>query len=99
MFTEPHSTKQIEDAIGWGLETTPEVILRGMDAAWLNDQDTALELCAQVRCPTLVLQGSADAIVGAARGAAVATAIPAPGWSRWRAQATRRTSATRSRPT
>ena len=76
MFTEPHSTKQIEDAKGWGLETTPEVILRGMDAAWLNDPETALRLCAQVRCPTLVLQGSADAIVGPARGAAVAAAIP-----------------------
>jgi pimeloyl-ACP methyl ester carboxylesterase/predicted glycosyltransferase len=76
MFTEPHSTKQIEDGIGWGLETSPEVILRGMDAAWLNDPDTALRLCAQVRCPTLVLQGSADAIVGPARGAAVAAAIP-----------------------
>ena len=23
MFTEPHSTKPIEDAVGWGLETTP----------------------------------------------------------------------------
>jgi len=76
MFTEPHSTKQIEDGIGWGLETSPEVILRGMDAAWLNDPDTALRLCAQVRCPTMVLQGSADAIVGPARGAAVAAAIP-----------------------
>ncbi|MCW2909627.1 MAG: alpha/beta fold hydrolase [Actinomycetia bacterium] len=75
-FTEPHSTKQIEDAIGWGLETGPEIILRGMDAAWLNDPDTALRLCARVRCPTLVLQGSADAVVGAARGAAVAAAIP-----------------------
>ena len=75
-FTEPHSTKQIEDAVGWGLETSPEVILRGMDAAWLNDPDTALRLCAQVRCPTLVIQGSADAVVGPARGAAVAAAIP-----------------------
>ena len=28
-FTEPHSTKQIEDAIGWGLETDPETIVRG----------------------------------------------------------------------
>ena len=25
-FTEPHSTKQIEDAVGWGLETDPEVL-------------------------------------------------------------------------
>ena len=76
MFTEPHSTKQIEDGIGWGLETDPQTILRGMDAAWLNDRDTALRLCAQVRCPTLVLQGSADAVVGPARGATVAAAIP-----------------------
>jgi pimeloyl-ACP methyl ester carboxylesterase/predicted glycosyltransferase len=75
-FTEPHSTKQIEDAIGWGLETDPETILRGMDAEWLNDEETVLRLCAQIQCPTLVLQGTQDAVVGPARGAAVAAAIP-----------------------
>jgi pimeloyl-ACP methyl ester carboxylesterase len=75
-FTEPHSTKQIEDAIGWGLQTDPQTILRGMDAQWLNDQENAFRLCAQVRCPTLVIQGSEDAVVGPARGAAVAGAIP-----------------------
>ena len=26
-FTEPHSTKQIEDCVGWGLETTPETLI------------------------------------------------------------------------
>jgi pimeloyl-ACP methyl ester carboxylesterase/predicted glycosyltransferase len=76
VFTEPHSTKQIEDAIGWGLETDPETMVRGMDAEWGNDPDSALRLCAQVRCPTLVIQGTADAVVGPARGAAVAAAIP-----------------------
>ncbi len=75
-FTEPHSTKQIEDAIGWGGQTDPETITRGMDAEWPNDRETALRLCAQVRCPTLVIQGSQDAIVGRERGAAVAEAIP-----------------------
>jgi pimeloyl-ACP methyl ester carboxylesterase len=35
-----------------------------------------LRLSAQVRCPALVLQGSQDAVVGPARGAAVADAIP-----------------------
>ena len=75
-FTEPHSTKQIEDAVGWGLDTGPETIVRGMDAEWLNDRESALRLCAQIRCPTLVIQGSADAIVGPARGPAVAAAIP-----------------------
>ena len=28
VFTEPHSTKQIEDCVGWGLETSPEKIGR-----------------------------------------------------------------------
>jgi pimeloyl-ACP methyl ester carboxylesterase len=75
-FTEPHSTKQTEDAIGWGLQTDPQTILRGMDAEWTNDRDGALRLAAQVPCPTLVIQGSQDAVVGPARGAAVADAIP-----------------------
>ena len=58
-FTEPHSTKQTEDAIGWGLQTDPQAIVRGMDAEWTNDRDSVLRLAAQVRCPTLVIQGIA----------------------------------------
>jgi pimeloyl-ACP methyl ester carboxylesterase len=75
-FTEPHSTKQTEDAIGWALQTDPQTIVRGMDAEWTNDRDSIVRLGAQVRCPTLVIQGSQDAVVGPARGAAVADAIP-----------------------
>jgi pimeloyl-ACP methyl ester carboxylesterase len=75
-FTEPHSTKQIEDAIGWGLQTDPRTILRGMNAEWTNDRDGVLRLAAQVPCPVLVIQGSQDGVVGPARGAAVADAIP-----------------------
>jgi pimeloyl-ACP methyl ester carboxylesterase len=75
MVTEPHSTKQIEDAVGWGCETDPETILLGADAEWI-DRGQALELCASVRSRALVIQGSADAIVGSARGPAVAAAIP-----------------------
>jgi pimeloyl-ACP methyl ester carboxylesterase len=76
-FTEPHSTKQIEDAIGWGAETDAQTILRGIDAEWMaSDRDSSLLLCGRVSCPTLVIQGSADAVVGPARGGAVAAAIP-----------------------
>jgi pimeloyl-ACP methyl ester carboxylesterase len=75
-FTEPHSTKQTEDAIGWGLQTDPQTIVRGLDAEWINDRDSVTRLGAQVPCPTLVIQGSQDAVVGPARGAAVADAIP-----------------------
>jgi predicted glycosyltransferase len=75
LYTEPHSTKQIEDGVGWGLETDPETILLGLEAEWKNDRESALELCARVRCPTLVIQGTADEIVGPERGGAVAAAI------------------------
>lgn len=75
-FTEPHSTKQIEDAIEWGLETDAQTVLRGIDAEWTNNPESALKLCGQVSSPTIVIQGSADAVVGPARGAAVAAAIP-----------------------
>ncbi|MGN6678601.1 MAG: alpha/beta fold hydrolase [Streptosporangiaceae bacterium] len=75
-FTEPHSTKQVEDAVGWGQDTDPQTILRGIDAEWFNDRDNALRLCASVPCPTLVIQGTEDAVVGCARGVAAAAAIP-----------------------
>ena len=76
VFTEGHSTKHIEDSVGWGLETDAATVLRGMDSHWENDRDRSLELCARVSCPTLVVQGTADEIVGPDRGAAVAAAIP-----------------------
>jgi pimeloyl-ACP methyl ester carboxylesterase len=75
-FSEPHSTKQLEDAIGWALEADPEVIARGIGAEWPNDPGSAARLCAAVRCPALVIQGTDDAVVGPARGPAVAAAIP-----------------------
>ena len=77
IFTEPHSTKQIDDGVAWGLETDAETILLGEDAEWLDERgEQALELCKQVPCRALVVQGSEDAIVGPARGAAVAAALP-----------------------
>ena len=43
VFTEPHSTKQIEDAIGWGLETDPETHRpRHGRGNGRNDRDSAL---------------------------------------------------------
>jgi pimeloyl-ACP methyl ester carboxylesterase/predicted glycosyltransferase len=75
IFSEPHSTKQIEDSVGWGLETDPRTLLLGLAAVWENDQDRAAELCSKVRCSTLVIQGTADEVVGPDRGPAVATLI------------------------
>ncbi|MDO8485386.1 MAG: alpha/beta hydrolase [Candidatus Limnocylindrales bacterium] len=74
-FTEPHSTKQIEDAVGWGLDSDPETLILTEDARAL-DEDAVRGLCGAIRCPTLVIQGDADAVTGPSRGIALADAIP-----------------------
>jgi len=65
MFTEPHSTKQVEDCVGWAHETTPEVLAdssAGMHG-FLGIPTTPIEqVCADVRCPVLLVHGTADAI-------------------------------------
>lgn len=71
MFTEPHSTKPIEDAVGWGLETNAEVMIATMEAPELSPAE-ARALCRRVRCPVLVIHGEQDAITSLTRGAAFA---------------------------
>jgi pimeloyl-ACP methyl ester carboxylesterase/predicted glycosyltransferase len=73
MFTEPHSTKPIEDCIGWGLETTAETLVATEIGNGL-DEETTRELSGRIRCPVLVIQGTADAITGPGRGIALAEA-------------------------
>lgn len=72
-FTEPHSTKPTEDCVGWGLETTPEVLLTEATPPWCN-QEQVLAWCAKVRSPVLVIHGSEDAITPLSRGEALAEA-------------------------
>ncbi len=77
MYTEPHSTKQFEDGVGWGLETTGETLVATIDAfANLGDADARTEvlrgLCQNVRCPVLVVHGDEDAIAPHSWGATLA---------------------------
>ncbi len=79
MFTEPHSTKQIEDCVGWGLETDAETMLvsfRGWDTKEL-DPETTVELCSRVRCPALVIHGTADELVEPERARGFASELGA----------------------
>jgi pimeloyl-ACP methyl ester carboxylesterase/UDP:flavonoid glycosyltransferase YjiC (YdhE family) len=87
IFNEPHSTKQIEDAVGWGLETDPETIIRTMEAMYLGTprravseqrRATVLGLASQVRCPCLVVHGTDDRIVPFASGERLAEALSSP---------------------
>jgi pimeloyl-ACP methyl ester carboxylesterase len=75
MFPEPHSTKQIEDGVSWGLDTTPETLAdtrRGILADLSLDVHA---LCAKVRCPCLVVQGREDNIIGGGSGPLLAKAL------------------------
>lgn len=69
-FTEPHSTKQIEDCVGWGLEGGVACLLASEDGPTLGD--ATADTAAAVRCPVLVIHGDDDAIIPYAVGAELA---------------------------
>ena len=65
MFPEPHSTKQVEDGIGWGREITPATLADTAEgeSGWGGAVATPLEpFCARVRCPVMVVHGAEDGI-------------------------------------
>jgi pimeloyl-ACP methyl ester carboxylesterase len=74
VFTEPHSTKQIEDAVGWGLETTPETLIATITPPNDKTRNAAAVrvLAEQVRCPVLVIHGDEDAIIPYSQGQTLA---------------------------
>jgi pimeloyl-ACP methyl ester carboxylesterase len=72
-INEPHSTKQIEDAVGWGLETSPETLIATSEVPGI-DEELARDLARSVSCPVLVLHGDQDVISPHRRGAALAEA-------------------------
>ena len=71
IFCEPHSTKPIEDLLGWGLETTPDSLIATQDAPSLDEQ-AIRDLAGRVQCPVLVIHGSNDRIRAHESGAELA---------------------------
>jgi pimeloyl-ACP methyl ester carboxylesterase len=76
VFSEPHSTKQREDAIGYALETTPETLMATV-APPSSRWGQAKEVYAGVRCPVLVVHGSDDRLALEAHSTATADALGA----------------------
>ena len=66
-YTEPHSTKQLEDAIAWALETTPETLAFTLEAEALPEP-LIHELLGRLTCPLLVTHGDQDMLIPADRG-------------------------------
>jgi pimeloyl-ACP methyl ester carboxylesterase len=71
-FSESHSTKQIEDMVGWGLETSPETLILTQLGAQPASRDELEAVLGRVRCPVLVVHGDEDRVRPHAVGAAVA---------------------------
>ena len=75
-FPEAHSTKQFEDGVGWGLETDPESLAATKRAPPTVDPDTFTRMCASIRAPALVIQGTDERLSHLTQGVALAQAIP-----------------------
>jgi pimeloyl-ACP methyl ester carboxylesterase/predicted glycosyltransferase len=70
-LSEPYSTKQTEDAVGWGVETRPEVLVAERDAR-RPDEATLRHWCEQITTPVLVIHGDHDRISPVARAESLA---------------------------
>ncbi|MGN6167295.1 MAG: alpha/beta fold hydrolase, partial [Solirubrobacteraceae bacterium] len=69
---EPHSTKPIEDGVGWALDTDPETLIASAKGAWLRDHVGLRTLAGRVACPVLVIHGDRDRITPLRDGRALA---------------------------
>jgi pimeloyl-ACP methyl ester carboxylesterase/predicted glycosyltransferase len=80
-FIEQHSTKHVDDGVGWGLETdaaalAATVLARGstpaeIQAEWLRSVGESIQ------CPNLVIHGELDAVAPLRRGQALADLLSA----------------------
>ena len=76
VFSEPHSTKQIEDCVGCALETDAETLV-ATQLGPSPEREEVLALCSRVRCPVLVIHGEDDRVIDDESSAALAAATNA----------------------
>ena len=71
-FSEPHSTKGIEDGVGWALDTDPETLIATAQGRLLRDRHTLRDLARTISGPALVIHGDRDRITPFRDGRALA---------------------------
>jgi pimeloyl-ACP methyl ester carboxylesterase len=72
VFTEPHSTKGFEDAVGWALETTGHTLAASRGPERRHDRLSTNDFARSVSCPVLVIHGTDDAVIPHGEGEALA---------------------------
>ena len=77
VFSEPHSTKPVEDGIGWARQIPPEVLIATALAPRWGDAADLRAAAAAARCPMLVIHGTDDEIVPVRRGEDLAALLGA----------------------
>jgi pimeloyl-ACP methyl ester carboxylesterase/predicted glycosyltransferase len=68
---EEHSTKLIEDLVGWGRGTTGETLVRA-ELGRVPGARSVEDQCAAVRCPVVVVHGTDDRVIPHEAGARLA---------------------------
>jgi pimeloyl-ACP methyl ester carboxylesterase len=71
---QPHSTKALEDAIEWGLETDADVFSAAAQGPGVGGRELR-ELGAAVECPAIVIEGEHDCVAPPGQARMVADAI------------------------
>ncbi|MDQ6795017.1 MAG: alpha/beta hydrolase, partial [Chloroflexota bacterium] len=76
--SEPHSTKLIEDAIGWAVDGSVDAMIADaeVDSEWTLEGVEAI--CRQVACPMLLVHGTADTCQPIARARRLSELTGAP---------------------
>src|SRR5262249_2369947 len=74
MVTEPHSTKQIDDIVGWGLQIDPVALADTHRGEACCKREPFRATCERVHCPVLVVHGDEDAVRSHEQGVALAEA-------------------------
>lgn len=73
IFSEPHSTRQIEEGIAWAAETDGPVMVKTVEArSIMPSVDVTEAMYRKIRCPVLAIHGDDDQIQPHARGELVA---------------------------
>jgi pimeloyl-ACP methyl ester carboxylesterase/predicted glycosyltransferase len=71
-FPEPHSTKAIEDGVGWALDSDGKTLAATAYGRVTRDRQTLRELARNLDCPLLVVHGERDKITPPRDGRALA---------------------------